>query len=334
MSEKFLQEIKAQVPNGKLTETLMRVLYIGKSAAYRRTSGEAPLSLEEISLLARHFNISIDQFVFADTDKAIFTFPYMQYPVRSISEFMDGIASRVEQAAQLKDVKIDFISREIPIFHYFNFPELTAFKAYIWARTIWKLPEFQEQRFSLKRIKGIKRFQKRILKHYHTIAGSEVWGTDGLAVPLSQIEYYLEQDMFEEPEEALLLCEQLRALMQHVATMTKQGKKFPLGTSPTSDAPDFQIYHNQLAHSNSFILVTSPQVKVSFVTMDNLHPATFTDPQFHQFMNDWKTRLTEQSMLISGSSSGTHTKFFNQAEKQISKFERRINRILEGRADN
>jgi len=330
LSEKFLQHIKAKIPNGKLAEALMQVLNLEKSAAYRRSSGTAPLSLEEITLLAQHFSVSIDQFIFAGTDKSVFTFPYMQQPVKSIGSFMEGIAQRIEQAAQLKEVRIDFVSREIPIFHYFNFSELTAFKIYIWGRTVWKLPQFQQQKFSLKKIKGIKQYQQKILKHYNTLPGNEIWGTDGLSIPLSQIEYYLEQDMFEEPVEALLLCDQLRALMYHVAEMTKEGKKFASGTVPTADAPNFQLYHNQLAHTNSFILVTSPQIKVSFVTMDNLHPATITDPSFHAFMDNWKARLMEQSVQISGLSSGIYTKFFNQAEKQINKFEKRINRILEG----
>ena len=329
LSEKFLQHIKSKIPNGKLAEALMQILHLEKSAAYRRSSGTSPLSLEEITLLAQHYGVSVDQFIFAGTDKSVFTFPYMQQPVKSIGDFMEGIAQRVEQAAQLKDMRIDFVSREIPIFHYFNFPELTAFKTYIWGRTIWKLPKFQGQKFSLKKIKGIKRYQEKILKHYNTLPGNEIWGTDGLSIPLSQITYYLEQDMFEEPAEALLLCDQLRTLMGHVAAMTKTGKKFALGTAPTSEAPDFQLHHNQLAHTNSFILVTSPQVKVSFVTMDNLHPATVTDPAFHHFMNNWKARLMEQSVQISGLSSGTHTKFFNQAEKQIGRFERKIKSLLE-----
>lgn len=311
----------------------MQLLNIEKSAAYRRTSGAAPLSLEEISLLANHFQISLDQFVFADTKKMVCVFPYRQHPVRSIIEFMEGINERIEQAIQLAGVKIDFISREIPIFHYFNFPELTAFKTYIWARTIWKLPQYQDQRFSLKQIKGIKRLQKNIIKHYNMVPSSEIWGTDGLSVPLSQIEYYLEQGMFEEPEEALLLCEQLRNLIQHVHAMIKEGKKFAPGKAPTKNAPAFQMYHNQLAHSNSFILVTSPQVKVSFVTMDNLHPATFTDPQFHAFMDGWRARLEEQSIPITATSAGTHTKFFNQAERQINRFEKRIKVLLEQQED-
>jgi len=311
----------------------MRLLHIEKSGAYRRMSGETSLSLEEMILLSRQFQVSIDQLVFADTDNTVSSFSYMERPVRSISEFMDGIAGRIEEATQIGKVHIDFVSREIPIFHYFNFPELTAFKTYIWARTIWKLPQFQGQRFSLNQIRGIKRQQKNIIEHYNSVPGSEIWGTDSLSIPLSQIEYYLEQDMFIDPEEALVLCGQLRELMEHVNAMTKHGKKFTLGKEPSSDAPDFKMFHNQLAHTNSFILATSPQVKVSMVTMDNLHPATFTDPRFHAFMDGWRARLAEQSIPISGSSSGSHTKFFNQAEKQISRFEKRIKNLLEQRAE-
>jgi len=333
LSKRFLQALKNRVPKGKLAEVLMQLLNFEKSGAYRRISGESSLSLEEMAILALYFQMSIDQFIFAETDKTVSTFPYMQRPIRSIGEFMDGIAGRVEEAAQIENVKIDFVSREIPLFQYFNFPELTAFKTYIWARTIWKLPQFQQQQFSLKQIRGIKRPQKNIVKYYNTVPGSEIWGMDGLSIPLSQIEYYLEQDMFINPEEALLLCEQLRALMRHVSEMTKYGKKFAPGEKPTADSPDYKLYHNQLAHSNSFILAASPQIKVSFVTMDNLHSATFTDPQFHRFMEDWRARLSEQSVLIDGASSSTHTKFFNQAYQQINRFEKRIKRLIEEHMD-
>lgn len=328
LSQRFLQKIKTRVPKGKLAETLIQLLSIEKSGAYRRMSGESPLSLKELSRLALHFQLSVDQFIFSDSERAVSVFPYMQLPIRSIPEFMGGITDRIESTAEIEGIQIDFISREIPIFHYFNFPELTAFKTYIWARTIWKLPQFQEQRFSINQIKGIKRYQKRIIQYYNAMPGSEIWGTDSLSIPLSQIEYYLKQDMFEDPQEALLLCDQLRTLIQHVHAMTRHGKKFSPGKEPTSDAPDFKMYHNQLAHSNSFILATSPQVKVSMVTMDNLHPATFTDPRFHAFMDGWRARLAEQSVQISGTSLGTHTKFFNQAERQISRFEKRIKGFL------
>lgn len=328
LSEKFLQIVKTRIPKRNLAQTLMRLLHIEKSGAYRRMSGESPLSLKEIRTLALHFQLSIDQLIFADTDNTVSAFSYMERPVRSILEFMNGIAGRMEAATQIEQVQIDFVSREIPIFHYFNFPELTAFKTYIWARTVWKLPQFQEQRFSLKQIRGIKRQQKNIIKHYNAAPGSEIWGTDSLSIPLSQIEYYLEQDMFLDPKEALLLCDQLRALIQHVSVMTKHGKKFMIGTKPTSNAPDFNMYHNQQAHSNSFILATSPQRKISMVTVDNLHPATFTDPRFHKFMEGWRARLIEQSVAITGLSSGIHTKFFNQAEKQISQFEKKISGMI------
>jgi len=98
---------------------------------------------------------------------------------------MAGIEADMALATQLDQVSINFVSREIPLFHYFNFTELTAFKAYVWCRTIWRLPEYQERQFSLKQIKGIKRYQKKILQHYNNVPGSEIWSTDCLSITLT-----------------------------------------------------------------------------------------------------------------------------------------------------
>lgn len=325
----FFQEVqqKAQSEKSMVTE-LKSILGLGKTAVYRRLSGESMLSLGETLKLARHYNISIDQLIQSDLSRVTFDFPVLQQPVKSAAEFLESIEKAMEQAVNLDQVSVDFVSREIPLFHYFNFPELTAFKAYIWSRTIWQLPTFQERQFSLTQINGIKRHQKNIQKHYISMPGTEIWSTDSLAITLLQIEHYLSNDMFKYPEEALLLCQQLRELFEHLYKMSTHGKKCAPGKEPLDNAPDFSFYHNQLAHSNSFILVNSSVVDMSFVTIDNLHVINSSDPKFCQFMKNWKDRLIEQSIRIDASTTTSRNKFFNNIERQIIAFEKKIKRTV------
>jgi len=329
LQQLFFQQIRKKAKSEKaLVKELMEILGLGKSAIYRRLSGESMLSMGETFKLADHYDCSLDQFIGKDKTRISFDFPVLRNRITDVKTFMASIESDMARVTQLAQVSVDFISREIPLFHYFNFPELTAFKAYIWSRTIWRLPDYQERQFSLKQIKGIKRYQEKILKHYNKVPGSEIWSTDCLSITLTQIEYYLAQDMFREPEEALLLCTQLKSLFHHLYEMTTHGKKFSLGSSPKKDAPDFTLYHNQLAHSNSFILVNSPDVNMSFVTIDNLHTIKSSEPEFYQFMKDWKMGLVEKSIPVN-STATARNKFFNNIDRQLNRFEKRIKKYLE-----
>jgi len=86
LSQQFLQKIKDLFPNIKLAEELMRLLHIEKSGAYRRTSGTSPLSLEEMTILAGHFQISIDQFIFADANNTV------SYPLSPICKVRGAVS--------------------------------------------------------------------------------------------------------------------------------------------------------------------------------------------------------------------------------------------------
>ncbi len=157
LQQLFFQQIRRKAKSEKvLVKELMEILGLGKSAIYRRLSGESILSMGETFKLAEHYDCSLDQFIGKDKARVCFDFPVLNNPITDVKTFMAGIESDMGRVTQLAQVSIDFISREIPLFHYFNFPELTAFKTYIWSRTIWRLPAYQERQFSLKKIKGIK----------------------------------------------------------------------------------------------------------------------------------------------------------------------------------
>ena len=67
---KILNEIAKQVPNKKiLVSSLMQILSICKESAYRRMRNQIPFSMEEVIIMANHYNISIDQLLDVKTNK-------------------------------------------------------------------------------------------------------------------------------------------------------------------------------------------------------------------------------------------------------------------------
>jgi len=331
LQEQFILYLKKKSFTGKKSqfmEEIKNLLGIEKSSAYRRMSGEKPMTFEEAVILAKHFNISIDRFIDKDENAVLFNFPVRIKPIKTFKDFLEPIDNSLRYLAPHKNATLNFISREIPVFHYFYFPELTAFKAYIWGRTMWEFPAYQNKKFKLDQVKGIHRFRRSILKHYNLISGVEIWGNNPLEVTLNQIQYYFENGMFAEPEEALLLCDQLMQLMEHLHNMTFHRKKFMPGQEPNVSNSDFGLYHRYLSASNNFLLAQSKTFRMTYVTIDNLHAIETTDKEFYEFMEDWERKLIKQSEHVTLDSDTSTARFFNVAEKKVEAFREQIKEQL------
>ncbi|HET6225931.1 MAG TPA: helix-turn-helix domain-containing protein [Bacteroidia bacterium] len=60
----FIQLIKNSLPsNISLVDELSDLLKISSDSAYRRIRGESALSIEEITVLCKHFKLSFDSFI-------------------------------------------------------------------------------------------------------------------------------------------------------------------------------------------------------------------------------------------------------------------------------
>ena len=65
----FLETILGKFSKkSKAVDELSELLQVGKDAVYRRLRGDTVLAPEEMKVLARHFQISIDDFIFEDSN--------------------------------------------------------------------------------------------------------------------------------------------------------------------------------------------------------------------------------------------------------------------------
>jgi len=331
LQNKFLNTIRGhEASKKKLADLLITMLQVSESSAYRRLGNESMFSFEEICVLARHFGISLDQMVDENNDTFLFQFPSLLNPVKSFKDYFAPIARDVKQLTTLPNSSCDFISREIPVFHYFRYPELTAFKAYLWGKMMWEFPTFKNKnKFSLKQITGIHRFRKTIIEHYNQVPGIEVWGDNPLKVTLKQIEYHVVTDMFKNPDEALLLCDQLKDLMQHLQRMAFYRKKISSGIRPKVNAPNFTLYHSQMSSPNNSLLVQSDVFNMAHFTIDNLHTLRSSDPRIVNFMRETKRKVIRQSDEVTLTSEKSRVKFFNDAYRKLAAFKKQLKQYIE-----
>jgi len=313
----------------RLIEILKSEIGLSKSAAYRRINSESLMSFSEIIDLSKKFDISLDQFAGNQQQTGFLAqLPFMDQPVKQFKDYLQPILNNLNEAKKLSNVSISFISREIPLFHYFNFPELSAFKAYLWGRMMWNFPEFQEKQFTLKEIRGITNLRKSIVKSYYKIPGIEIWSNNNIEITINQINYYLDNGMFKNPEEALILCQQLSQLMEHLYSMAYHGKKFEYGKKPYKSSPDFSLFQSLVTPTSNFIIVNSTELHKAYVNIDNLHPICTNNDSFILFMNNWKDTLQKHSDEITIKSEQSRVRFFNEAQNRLKKFESQVKKKI------
>ena len=177
MTESNLQkELFAYIKDGlpahiSLVDTLAELLDISYDSVYRRIRGEKPITLDELKLLCEKFNLSLDQVLQLHSDKILFTDPEANADVKDFKQYLTGMVQVFEQFKQATQKNMLYLSKDVPVFHFFYYKELTAFKAFFWDKSILNNPAYEGKNFSIKNYDVSesfamgKRFYRHIMKY-------------------------------------------------------------------------------------------------------------------------------------------------------------------------
>ncbi len=305
---------------GATAHDLAKTLNLGLGAVYKRMKSETLLDIEEIALLTEKYHISLDGLFQRENGKVSFAFPAMVQPVRQLEQYLSAILDLLRNANRRNDARIFYSTSEIPIFHYLHFPELCAFKLYIWNRLTWELPEWEDKPFNPESFLENRRLQhlrEEIIAAYNQMRSTEFWSVSILNNTLNAIDYCTESGVFVNPNDAVLLRNQVKELVQHQKEMAKTGLKFNPGAQPEQGSGDFILYHNEIAHTNITILLEWDQGRMAFATFDNPNFMYTTEPEFTGYAADWFVKLRKRSLLISKEGEKHRDRFFNMVNRHI-----------------
>lgn len=309
------------IQTGATAHDLAKILNLGLGAVYKRLKGETLLDIAEIALLTERYNLSLDGIFQPGKGMVSFVFPTMVQPIRQLEQYMSSVLDLMVWANRLPGMQIFYSTAEIPIFHYMHFPELCAFKLYMWNRTTWELPEWEDQRFSPESFlenRRIQHLREMINANYHTLHSIEFWPVSILSNTLNAIDYCSESGAFVRPNEAQLLRKQLEALIQHQKEMAKTGLKFSPGAKPDESSGVFTLYHNEIAHTNITVLLEWEKGRLAIATFDNPNFMHTTDPEFTRYAAGWFAKLRKRSLLISKEGEKHRNRYFNLLQIQLS----------------
>jgi len=281
-------------------DEVAEVLSKSKHAIYKKIQGETLLSLEEAIKLATHYELHLDPLIRPDTVLS-FEFPF-QNACTSYQEYLRQIQAQIEMAQRLPDLHIWHTGIELPFIHDHAFPDLVAFKYFIYRKTVWADASYPGEQFDLAASMKDQRFHTLlmdILRKYYQFPSTEIWNSMMLDITLSQVIFSLHSRMFVYPEDALILCSRLKEFLEHMESMAEYGIKYVPGETKGAG---FVLYLNEIAHSINVVLLKSSSGDMLYLGFANPQfmythtgPATKNIDRWLQILRSNATPLVRES---------------------------------------
>ncbi len=333
LQRKIFELIEIKTENSKdLKDDLAKLLCISKGAVYKRINGTTAISLADLATLMKHYNISFDNLIYPEKQDILFSFPQIEKKIVSFFEYTHTFKAAVDNFASLPNPQIYYATNELPFFYYFLDRDLTYFKFYIYAKTVWSLDSYKDRSLSLKDFAeehGVMGILTDSLKtYYNQLPNIEFWNENVLNNTLNQIVYFLSTGYFELPEEAFILCDKLDDIMIHVEKMAELGQKFMPGKEPTEHSPEFRMYYNEISHTNNMLLIQNSLQSAIFTSYDNPNYIISTDARLIDYTLKWFKNIQKSSLPISRDAEKTRREMFGKIHKRIDVTRSEIESIL------
>ena len=315
----IFEEIKTKLPeNVSFVHEIAELLGLSYDSAYRRIRCEKILSIEELYKLSTNFGISVDSLFKIKSGKIVFDSLAIDPNTVNIKEWLMGMLRNLQYVQAAKEKKIIYAAKDAPFFHYFQVPELAAFKLFFWEKTLFSKACHFEQKFTFDKMdKEIEDIGRKILLNYIKIPTIEIWNEDTFNIILRQIEYYWVSGLFEKKEDFWLLLDKLETWIKHIQRQAEYGYQFILGQEPHGVEGNYCLYENEVVLSDNTVFVETDSIKTSFLTYNVVNLLTTTNQTFCNRIEHFLGGLIKNSVQISSSAAKERQRFFNRLVKQI-----------------
>jgi hypothetical protein len=212
---------------------------------------------------------------------------------------------------------IYYEAKDFPPFHYFQFPELAAFKYFFWMRTILSYPEYNKMQYEDHELHTIlNKTGMEIIRNYNTTPSAEIWSVETINSTLRQIEYYANNEVFSRKETIEQIYDQLTRMIDHVKMEAEIGEKLLLNQKPLGNE-NYKLYFNELYLGHNTIMTEMDEVTTIFINHGILNYMITRDKRFCSYTRKYFENTMHKSTLISSVSEKERNKFFNILYQKI-----------------
>jgi len=324
----FIQLLKESIPaNFSLVDELADLLGVSNDSAYRRIRGETALTIDEVSKICAHYKIPFD---YAGIEKGkgnavTFSYNHLSENTESFPNYMEKILTDLRRINSVETKEIIFAAEDVPIFHHFCFPKISAFKLFYWSRSILNAPEFEAKKFDPSFMtEKMKAVIAEIYTLYLRIPSIEIWTEDTLNSTLKQIEYYYDSGLFKSKEDMLDVLDDLRKMIKRIELQASHSAKFSADSPDSSTKENYKLYNSDLMIGNNCILIKAGGSRSTYISHNTFNSMATTNSGFCDETENWLVNIIKKSTLISGVSEKQRFRFFKIINDKISKIKERV----------
>lgn len=320
----FLENIKSILPaNTSLVDELAELLETSNDSAYRRLRGDTILNIDELTKICAHFKVPFE-ITMQPKAGGLVTFSYNR-----LKDENDGFKTwflnlylNIQQIADTPLSKIVYAADDVPLWHHFTHDNLTAFKLFYWQKSILNSPEFSALKFNAVLIdEELIAIAKKITEAYDKTESIEIWTEDTLNSTLKQIEYYWENDFFEDKQAALTICD---AIESEILLLKSKAEMESKNLGKNGQEKSFSLYQSEVMLGNNSIIVHTNNNKTAFVSNNTFNIMSTTSKAFVDENEMWMSNIMKKSILISGVNEKQRNKFFRLLQQKIADLKARI----------
>jgi hypothetical protein len=301
-------------------DDISKLFFVQKPAVYKKVSGETSLTIEELVTICKHYRLSLDEILELDKDTISFDFPALKGQIKDGVEFIRQIHTDLEKMSKLNPT-VFYATKELPFFYYFTCFPLAAFKFHVFYNIIWRDEKHKMIPFDLKQYLLNQEFNALAQENnilYAGIDSIEIWNPGILDNTLNQIKYFLECGFFANPEQSLILCEEMSKLVLILAQMLEDKNKSVMKKG-LNIAGNLEVYSNEIAHTNNIIFVKSDSIQAVYNTYDNPNFMRSLSPALCDYTDSWFKRLRNNSIPLSNGAVKDRQYFINYLKSRIEK---------------
>lgn len=191
-----------------------------------------------------------------------------------------------------------------------------------------QFPQYKNARFKLTKENPFEEIGLKILEKYVLIPSAEIWNKETIHSFLGQISFMFDSGMFENPEDALVLCNKLNLLLAHVKEQARLGKKFILEKELNTSDENYKLYYNDITLVDNTIVINMDGNIEVYITHNLLNNLVTSNAAFCEETTQVTKNMMNKVNLISSTSEKERNRFFLKMEEQVNILHDIINRQI------
>ncbi len=307
-------------PGQRFNAQLADCFSVNEETVRRWTKGEAAIDLDIIEQMCKMVNTNLHELIDLKVQgKLNVDFSFLDNELFTFENYLGNLAKTLEAGMKLPRLTMHYSAKDLPIFYYFHYKELAAFKVYVWRKTVICEPEFKKKAYSPEMFDNtrIMEYGTKALDSFNKIHTVEVWNDETVNSIIKQITYFVEiQDV--SPVMGMVLLKQLKMLIDNIEEMAECGQKFDI-ENPEVKTGSFELYYNEIVLCDNSVVLDMGEHIQTFIPFQTLNLMHVSDYDFGKKSLEKVNLLQKRFDKLSQTNEGQRRKIFNKMKSGVNK---------------